>query len=202
MVVPAGFNYNEAMADTWNQQLLLNLVRMHFHEPPFFLKSSSVVTGYSFSGDLKSTANFGRNGGLDDTLGVNGGVAYSERPTITYQPLTGEAFTKKMLTPIAPETLILLARSGWSVKTIILALVQEINGLANPHSNLAATAYRSEDSYLPIARAVDLLEELQQSGELALEVAAESGNATRLIIQGSATEQAREVRNLLPSLQT
>ena len=126
MIVPAGFDYNEAMAKSWNEQLLLNLVRLHHHEPPFFLEASSVLTGYSFSGNLNSNANLGRNGGMDDTLGFSSGVGYRESPTITYKPLLGEAFTKKMLTPIAPETLILLGRSGWSVKTIILALVQEI----------------------------------------------------------------------------
>ncbi len=196
MIGPAGFNYNEAMATTWNQQLLLNLVRLHYHEPPFFLEASSVVTGYTFSGDVNADADLGRAGGLDDTLGFDGGIAYAERPTITYQPLTGEAFTKKMLTPIAPETLILLARSGWSVKTIILALVQEINGLNNPRSHIDATV-NSAQSFRPITRVATLLNELQQTGELTLEVAAESGNESRLIIQGYDSPKAREVRQLL-----
>ncbi len=190
MVPPAGFSYNEAMAASWNQQLLLNLVRLRYDEPPFFLEPTQVLTGYTFSGDLGSSANLGRDGGLDDTLGFNGGLAYTERPTITYQPLTGEAFTKKMLTPIPPETLILLARSGWSVQTIVLALVQEINGLSAPFHPTATQPS-------PLQDVAELLHAMQKTNVLVLEVAAESGGDTRLIIQGSATDEARQVRSLL-----
>ena len=45
----ARFNYNEAIAHSWNQQLLLNLVRLRYRDTPFFLEVNSVSTQYSIT---------------------------------------------------------------------------------------------------------------------------------------------------------
>lgn len=45
----ARFNYNEAIADSWDQQLLLNLVRLRYRDTPFFLEVNSVSTQYSMT---------------------------------------------------------------------------------------------------------------------------------------------------------
>lgn len=190
MVAPAGFNYNEAMAQSWNEQLLLNLVRLRHNEPPFFLEPTQVTTGYTFSRDLKAAADLKTAGGADDTLGFNGGIAFQERPSISYKPLTGEDFTKKMLRPISAETLILLARSGWSVKTIVLALVQEINGLSQPY-NIAQIPSS------PLHRVAALLQDLQESDNLIIQVASEDNSRSRLVLQRVQSDKATEVGNLL-----
>lgn len=57
------------MARSGNEQLLLDLVRRRDQEPPFFLEASPVVTGYTFSGDLESAANLGREGRLEGDAG-------------------------------------------------------------------------------------------------------------------------------------
>ena len=43
----ASFDYNEAIAHSWNEQLLLNLVRLRYRDSPYFLRVTSVTTQYS-----------------------------------------------------------------------------------------------------------------------------------------------------------
>ncbi|MDP7639689.1 MAG: hypothetical protein QGG73_08230, partial [Candidatus Hydrogenedentes bacterium] len=45
----ARVDYNEAIAQTWNQQLLLNLVRLKYRDTLIFLEVDSVNTQYSLS---------------------------------------------------------------------------------------------------------------------------------------------------------
>lgn len=54
----ARLNYNEAIAQSWNQQLLLNLVRLKYRDTPFFLEINSVSTQYSMSYNSKTTFGF------------------------------------------------------------------------------------------------------------------------------------------------
>jgi hypothetical protein len=90
------FNYNEAVARSTREQMILNLVRLRYLEVPVLLTFSSVLTQYVYAGNVgvSGTENLG---GLD-LVGGNAGLVYSERPTITYLPLGGQAFAAQMLT--------------------------------------------------------------------------------------------------------
>ena len=43
------WDLNEAIRETTNEQLLLNLVRLRFDETPYFLQMSSITTNFSTS---------------------------------------------------------------------------------------------------------------------------------------------------------
>lgn len=126
------FDYNRAMVDATNQQLLLNLVRMRYNDPWMFLGVSSVVAQYEIRGNADASASFSNGQGLTGgSAGLSGG--YSERPTISYAPLTGSDFARVMLTPIPPDVLIFLSGSGWEVKTLLMSCTESVNGLKNAH---------------------------------------------------------------------
>jgi hypothetical protein len=48
-VAPDRFNYNEAIAASANEQMLLDLVRLRYQDVPVFLVVSSVLTQYVYS---------------------------------------------------------------------------------------------------------------------------------------------------------
>ena len=50
------FNYNEAIADSTEEQLLLNLIRLRYAETPVFLKVSSVIAQYDRSAAVNASA--------------------------------------------------------------------------------------------------------------------------------------------------
>jgi len=88
-------------------------------------------------------------------------VALNERPTVFYAPVEGEKFVRQMMTPINPDTLIMLVRSGWSIDRLFSVAVQTMNGLRNaPSASGPTPSYEPE--FMPFRDAIRLLRVLQR----------------------------------------
>ncbi len=130
--VPADrFDYNEAIADSSRQQMLLNLVRMQYWDFPSFLAVSSVITSYTYEGGAGISGDTGFNDPNADKLSANANIHYTERPTITYTPISGHEFIRRMLVPIPVRTLFAMAQSGWTVDLLLLTAIHRINDVEN-----------------------------------------------------------------------
>jgi hypothetical protein len=106
------FNYAEALREAWKEQMLLNMVGLRYAEAPTFLKVTSVINQYSLDGSITAAAPpYQLQAAAAPPLGISG--RYSDRPTITYMPLTGAEFTRSVMTPIPPSTIMALIQAGW-----------------------------------------------------------------------------------------
>lgn len=123
--------FNTVIAETNDQQLLLNLVKRRYGDNTALLEVNSVSTTLEW----KRGGNLGLtlfDGGEDaNSLGIGANGAYTERPTITYLPVKGPDLIKKNLSPLDPEVLILLSRSGWRLERIMRLTLNNINDLDN-----------------------------------------------------------------------
>jgi len=81
----AGFDYNQALARSWDEQLLLNLVRLRYRDTPVFLRTGSIVSRYSFGGSAGVSAGTNLSSAEDVQVGISGGISYREDPTVTYR---------------------------------------------------------------------------------------------------------------------
>ena len=169
-VPQARFDYNRAVARSWDEQLLLNLVRLRYRDTPHFLELSSVVAQYERSGSAAFFPLLIEGSGDELSLGV--GVDVAERPTLSFTPLEGAAFVQQLLTPLKPADLLLLSQAGWSVSRLLECCVQEIRGPGAPAVRNAlraagptpATLRRDEyEDFKELSRA---LRELQLAGGL------------------------------------
>ncbi len=167
----AGVDYNRAMNDAYNEQVLLNLVRLRYRDAPYFLEPGQLVTSHVLGGSAAVGSTLGA-GSADVDAAV--GYSYEESPAVIYTPLTGEAFLERLLTPVQVETLYLLMRSGWSIERVLRCCVRQVNDLLN-----APSADGPTPSYTPEYRDFRLLAEelrrLQKSRDLLLDSAAVSG---------------------------
>jgi hypothetical protein len=156
--------YNVAVAKTNDEQLLLNIVRLRFLDTPFFLQVSSISTNFTFEGSALA------GGTLNSTpstasLGVAGRVVAS--PTVTYTPLHGDQFSKRLLSPIELSTVLLLTNSGWSVERVFRLCVRSINGVLNAPSASGPTP-KDAPVFNDFLRVTRLLRVLQKRSALSL----------------------------------
>ena len=156
-----GFNYNQRIADQENEQLLLNIVRLRYLEMPRFLTVASVINTYTRTGSAGIDANatpFGNSAGT----GING--SWSDRPTITYTPMSGQAFSQSLLTPLPPSVIFFLIQSGWSAHRLMRLTNSMINGIHNEVGTPDERRHGDPEFH----ELLDVLHELQYAGALGM----------------------------------
>lgn len=158
--------YNEVIADTWKQQTLLNIVKLRYFDTPTFLDVSSVISSYQLQGEVGFEREFFPRAPADTnrTFGLSG--TYTDRPTISYAPLTGERFVNNLLRPIPPQAVFAMIMSGHQADFIFRAAVRAINDV---YSHTAAPSRaKSEDP--DFSRVVEALQRMQRVGALGMRV--------------------------------
>ena len=90
---------------------------------------ASVINQYSLEGELTLGASWSPIDGDSQTVGGTG--RYSDRPTITYAPLSGARFTQQLMTPIPVVAILALLQSGYPADFVFRIGVQTINGVNN-----------------------------------------------------------------------
>ncbi len=162
-IPPDGFNYNARIAMQQNEQLLLNIVRLRYGEVPLFLQVSSMINQYSRSAVAGAS-------GVDllnmPAAGANVSGIWADRPTITYTPMSGKAYSQSLLKPLPPEAVFFLIQSGWSPTRMLRLTTSSINGLKNETS----LPYGRRAADPGFVRLMSLMTELQRADALAVKI--------------------------------
>ena len=197
VVQSSQLDYNQALANGVQQELLLNIVRLRYREAPYFLLPGNLTTSFKSSGSL------GLNGEFDldsngNMLSPSTGFGFSSSPTVVYTPLQGKEFVRDLMTPIDPRELFLLDESGWSIKRVFGLAIERINTLENAPSASGPTPATKPPGLDEFNAFIDQLSQLQleqsfgylrnkQSGDISIFLNANQDN----------TQKVGEVRSLL-----
>lgn len=193
------FDFSQAIGDSWKRMTLLNVVKLRYIDPPAHVEVGQIVSGYSLETD------FSLGGGISSpterSLALGAGGRFTDRPTITYTPLTGSRFIRSAMTPLPPDAVFFLIQSGWPADGVLFASVASLNGLKNQEPTLAGVT-RPAPEFL---RALELLRQIQLSGAVALRVREDTlKHETTLLTfhsRGISTETAGEIAELRRLLQ-
>jgi hypothetical protein len=187
-------DYGQVVADSWKRQTLLNVVRLRYADAPMFLDVASIINSHTVGGTGSAQATL-LSGSRNDVLGVGGSGVWSNTPTVTYQPLLGDRFTKSLLQPIPPVSVFQLLQSGWTTGLVFPTVVSSVNGLRNASAGVAADPGFDEltDAFSRIQRAGDIGIEVQprKDGSGVLVVMRKPGTGAPL------SDDSRKVRELL-----
>jgi hypothetical protein len=122
------FDYNAAIAETWRQQMLLNMVRLRYGEEPTFLDVASVIAHYSLEGQIAVNSKGYEPSNVGPPI-ASGAARWIDRPTITYQPRTGRALAQTLLRPVSLEAVIALVQAGWPLELTLRMTLRSLNGI-------------------------------------------------------------------------
>ena len=140
------FNFNQVGAQSTNEQILLNIVRLRYGEPIYFVEIGSMLSHYSLAaggkiGGWRNNINTWESPALNAVYGQDNvatrldsweaNLEYSDSPTITYAPLSGDEFASRVMARIPLGTILDLAGSGWDVERLLECCVQRLNNLSN-----------------------------------------------------------------------
>lgn len=156
-------DYSMAVARSWQHQTLLNIVKLRYLDMPVFMDIGQIVAGYSIESTISASGGYER----DSIVGLLGGsVKYTDRPTVTYLPKTGDDYLKGLLTPMRPESVFFMIESGYPADAVLLSSLSSINGLKN-HTIMLAGGTAPDPQFL---RVLHLLRRLQLAGSLGLRI--------------------------------
>lgn len=178
------FDYNQAIAMSAHEQLLLNIVRLRYRDPINFLEVQSVLTSYNVDRGVSLASAIGLDSGpFDEALSGAASGLMSDTPTVTYAPLQGSDYAHRLLTPIPPETLVLLAHAGWSIERLMLCCVDRVGDVSNARSATGPMPSVIPDNreFRGIARA---LRAVQATDELTTDLmnGADGDDRTRVVL--------------------
>ncbi len=180
-------DYNIALQQTNNEQLLLNIVRLKYRDNPTFLKLTSVTTSFTFQAEANSDTAFVSG---TDPVAFGANITYADKPTVTYTPLQGDKFVTQIMSPFKLNTLALLYHSGWSVERILALTAQNINNLKNAPSASGPTPERKPE-FEKFKETIILMRELQMEGILYLGAGENATNSLVLYIKPKAKNDPR-----------
>lgn len=160
-------DYLSSIADSWKEQTLLNVVRIRYGDAPSFLDVSSVISNYAVGGQLSAGGAISSN--LTSvapwsTANLGASVAYQDRPTISYTPLSGDKFARSLLRPIPPASIFELVQAGYAADFILQVTVRSLNGIKNQITSGGQTE-PADPAFYPLLAA---LRRLQLSGTVSM----------------------------------
>jgi hypothetical protein len=161
------FDYSGSISESWKRQTLLNIVKMRYLDPPIFVDVGQIVAGYSLETSVNAGGQLSSEHAVQgNSLLLGGSARFTDRPTITYTPLTGNKFIKGLMTPLLPESVFFTIQSGWPADAVLFATVAAINGLKNQETSFGGVTPPDPD----FLRALALLRKIQLSGAVALRI--------------------------------
>jgi hypothetical protein len=134
-VVRDRFDYVAAISDSWKRQTLLNLLKVRYADAPVFMDVTSVIAAYSAQLDINGGVQVTPVGRAGDTFGSAGAAGqFTDKPTITYQPLSGDKFARSLMAPIPVSAILALIQAGYPADQVLRFCVNSVNGMDNAYS--------------------------------------------------------------------
>jgi hypothetical protein len=189
-IVRDRIDYDQAITTSWKRAMLLNMVKLRYGDTPMFLDVASIINSYTIEGQVSGGATWPYGGG-SPSPNVAGFAHYADKPTITYNPLLGERFTRSMMTPLQPGVVVSLIQSGWAADAVLRLMVSSANGVNNRFGG-GSRQRGADPEFALIAGA---MRRLQGSGSVGLRVERGDGRELTVMVlhrKGMTEEEMRD----------
>lgn len=193
-------DYGNSIGDNWKNQMLANIVKMRYLDMPVFVDVGAIVSGYSLSTTVNGRVGLNDSFSSGNTSGLGASGTYTDRPTITYMPKTGDDYLRAILEPVEPKNLLALIQAGYSSELLFTWAVESISGV----HNWPAKASNSRTADPEFLEFVNLMQELQELGAVGFEIRTDPGSGDQVIftlnkmgLSESTQEKSRRVSEII-----
>jgi len=132
--------YNRAVKTSWEQQTLLNIVRVRYDDLVSFVDVGPILQTHSLMGTTQGTfgASISPLNTIMNTLtpSLSGTRQTTDSPNITYTPLTGAEFARNLNAPIKPSDICNLIESDYSADVLLNLTLNSINEIPSVDPNV------------------------------------------------------------------
>ena len=191
-------DYLKALSTSWKTQTLSNVVHIRYGDTPSFLDVASIVSAYTLDANVSvgvtsnslSTAAANQLAWTSSVFGA--GAGYQDRPTISYAPLSGDRFTKRLIRPIPPVGIFELIQSGHPADVVLQMTVRSLNGIKN-QSISGGVLEPADPEFYPL---LDAFRRLQNVGRLSVRTEKRGSEEVGVIaiVEGKTPEIARDLK--------
>jgi hypothetical protein len=198
--------YDEAIASSWKEQTLLNIVKLRYSDTPFFTDVAQIVSGYSLGAQVGPSVGFLNSYFATASIGdrLVGSMplqaAYADRPTVSYAPQTRPDFIRNLAVPLPPTAVLYLMQAGYPVDLVFDLTLDAINGV-HGRSMSGGQVRPASPEY---QRIVQILRKGQLSGSLGMRIEVAKDKKESLVmffrdpdIDPELAAELAEVRKLL-----
>src|SRR5204862_4549544 len=137
-------------------------------------------------------------GRAGDTFGAAGVAGqFTDKPTITYQPLSGDKFARSLMAPIPVASILALIQAGYPADQVLRLCVNSINGLDNDYGG-SGNPRVGDPRFREL---MSVLREAQAKGAPGFRTKATKDAQSVVMFFGASTDQSepavRKIRELL-----
>ncbi len=170
-------NFIDQMAVARDSQMLKNLVRMRYGEPPVFTTVGTVTEKYkqapsqvSLTGAVTSVlgSSVDNSVGNENSLSGQVGIGGARETTLQYSPLVGKELNTTMNQRLGLETVFGLTQSGFSVERVLAIAVERFGPALNAPFASGPTPKRlpKQEEFNKYDDILDALKDLRQQNKL------------------------------------
>lgn len=185
--------FSNSVADSWMRQVLMNIVKIRYLDTPIYLDVSSITTSNSTETSINAGGTtYTKPRGID-FLNFGASGRYTDKPTITYTPLTGSKFLTSLMMPIPPESIFFTINSGWNAEAMFSAAVSSLNGLSNNQVAISGGA-RGDVNFFEAIRLIEKLKDKIRLNVKRKQTAKdEFTNETQMVISSKALSEQQKL---------
>lgn len=163
-------HYSTAVADSWKEQLLLNIVKTRYGDAPMFLDVTSVVSGYTLETQIGAGFEYHPDD-PEDFLTAGGQVNYTDRPTLSYAPMSGKRFATTLMAPVPLDEILFVLQQRVPADFILGLTLESIAGHHNSTVYTVSTSHRDASPIdASFRRLLRLLTDLQKARVVSTEL--------------------------------
>jgi hypothetical protein len=156
LVLNSHVEYNKAVTQVIQEELLLNIVRRRYYEAPQFLTVSSINSTMSTSASVSGGSAFG-NQGTPTTGNVGGSVGFSDSPTITFTPRQGHEILGPLTSRMSVGTLGMMANAGYRFDFLLSLIAEGVTGVRGAQAGVGTDFRPGDPEYVELIEAIGRL---------------------------------------------